>query len=130
MPIVLNIILSAICDVISPGIKISVIIGTPVIITIKRIPTYTIQKLRFFKLLLLTKFIFFTFFRNKSTNSEIKLNGHPQLQNTLPNNAAKILIERWRQHYNHVRLHGSLGYRPPAPEAIIPSSPKTILYAN
>ena len=31
---------------------------------------------------------------------------------------AKILIERWRQEYNHVRPHSSLGYRPPAPEAI------------
>ena len=31
---------------------------------------------------------------------------------------AKILIERWREHYNRVRPHSSLGYRPPAPEAI------------
>ena len=31
---------------------------------------------------------------------------------------AKVLIERWRQHYNQVRPHSSLGYRPPAPEAI------------
>ena len=43
---------------------------------------------------------------------------------------AKVLIERWRQHYNHVRPHSSLGYKPPAPEAVIPSEPKTILYAN
>jgi transposase InsO family protein len=43
---------------------------------------------------------------------------------------AKILIERWRQHYNHVRPHSSLGYKPPAPEAVIPLEPKTILYAN
>ena len=43
---------------------------------------------------------------------------------------AKVLIERWRQHYNHVRPHSSLGYKPPAPEAVIPSKPKTILYAN
>jgi transposase InsO family protein len=43
---------------------------------------------------------------------------------------ANVLIERWRQHYNHVRPHSSLGYKPPAPEAVIPSSPKTILYAN
>lgn len=33
---------------------------------------------------------------------------------------AKILIERWRQHYNTIRPHSSLGYRPPAPEAILP----------
>ena len=33
---------------------------------------------------------------------------------------AKVLFERWRRHYNTVRPHGSLGYRPPAPEAIQP----------
>jgi transposase InsO family protein len=32
---------------------------------------------------------------------------------------AKILIERWREHYNRVRPHSALGYRPPAPEAVI-----------
>jgi hypothetical protein len=32
---------------------------------------------------------------------------------------AKVIIERWRQHYNHVRPHSSLGYKPPAPEAVI-----------
>ena len=30
---------------------------------------------------------------------------------------AKVLIERWRQQYNRLRPHSSLGYRPPAPEA-------------
>ena len=39
---------------------------------------------------------------------------------------AKVLIERWRQHYNHVRPHSSLGYKPPAPEAVIPTTPQTI----
>jgi len=29
---------------------------------------------------------------------------------------AKILIEAWRREYNEVRPHGSLGYRPPAPQ--------------
>lgn len=29
---------------------------------------------------------------------------------------AKVLIEAWRRHYNTVRPHSSLGYRPPAPE--------------
>ena len=33
---------------------------------------------------------------------------------------AKVLIERWRQHYNTIRPHSSLGYRPPAPQAILP----------
>ena len=32
---------------------------------------------------------------------------------------AKVLIERWRQQYNRVRPHSSLGYRPPAPEAVL-----------
>jgi putative transposase len=31
---------------------------------------------------------------------------------------AKVLIERWRRHYNTVRPHSALGYRPPAPEAV------------
>ncbi|WP_254447264.1 transposase, partial [Ruegeria sp. HKCCA0235A] len=29
-------------------------------------------------------------------------------------------IEQWRRHYNTKRPHSALGYRPPAPEAIIP----------
>jgi transposase InsO family protein len=32
---------------------------------------------------------------------------------------AKILIEQWRKEYNHIRPHSSLGYRPPAPEAVM-----------
>jgi putative transposase len=32
---------------------------------------------------------------------------------------AKVLIEQWRREYNQVRPHSSLGYRPPAPEAIL-----------
>jgi len=32
---------------------------------------------------------------------------------------AQVLIEQWRQEYNQVRPHSSLGYRPPAPEARI-----------
>ena len=30
---------------------------------------------------------------------------------------AQILIEQWRRHYNTVRPHSALGYRPPAPRA-------------
>lgn len=33
---------------------------------------------------------------------------------------AKVLIERWRRHYNTIRPHSALGYQPPAPEAIDP----------
>jgi len=29
---------------------------------------------------------------------------------------AQIIIERWRRHYNEVRPHSSLGYKPPAPQ--------------
>jgi transposase InsO family protein len=35
---------------------------------------------------------------------------------------AKALIENWRQHYNAIRPHSSLGYRPPAPAAILPKT--------
>jgi len=33
---------------------------------------------------------------------------------------AQVLIENWRKEYNQFRPHSSLGYRPPAPEAIQP----------
>ena len=36
---------------------------------------------------------------------------------------AKVLIERWRRHYNTARPHSSLGYRPPAPESIATGPP-------
>jgi len=35
---------------------------------------------------------------------------------------AKVLLERHRREYNHVRPHSSLGYRPPAPEALYPTN--------
>jgi transposase InsO family protein len=34
---------------------------------------------------------------------------------------AKVLLESWRWHYNHVRPHSSLGYKLPAPEANLPA---------
>jgi putative transposase len=34
---------------------------------------------------------------------------------------AEIIIESWRRHYNTVRPHASLGYRPPAPEVFLPA---------
>ena len=34
---------------------------------------------------------------------------------------AQILIEWWRKEYNQVRPHSSLGYRPPAPQTILPT---------
>jgi transposase InsO family protein len=34
---------------------------------------------------------------------------------------AKVVIESWRRHYNTLRPHGSLGYKPPAPEVFVPA---------
>ena len=39
---------------------------------------------------------------------------------------AQVIIERWRQEYNTFRPHSSLGYRPPAPEALLRPSDMTI----
>ncbi|UCF98331.1 MAG: transposase [Spirochaetaceae bacterium] len=33
---------------------------------------------------------------------------------------ARVLLEQWRRHYNTKRPHSSLGYKPPAPEALMP----------
>ncbi len=44
---------------------------------------------------------------------------------------AKILIEKWRREYNQVRPHSALGYRPPAPEAVLtPALTETLLPAG
>ena len=40
---------------------------------------------------------------------------------------AQIVIENWRRHYNTVRPHSSLGYQPPAPEALVWHAPKEIV---
>ena len=40
---------------------------------------------------------------------------------------AKVLIERWRVHYNTLRPHSALGYRPPAPEAVTPPSYRDVV---
>ena len=34
---------------------------------------------------------------------------------------AKVVIGQWRHHYNTVRPHSSLGYRPPAPQTFAPT---------
>jgi len=36
---------------------------------------------------------------------------------------AQVLIEAWRRHYNAIRPHSALGYRPPAPETWSPGRP-------
>ena len=34
---------------------------------------------------------------------------------------AQIIIESWRRHYNTIRPHASIGYKPPAPEVFLPA---------
>ena len=41
---------------------------------------------------------------------------------------AKILIEQWRVYYNTVRPHSALGYRPPAPESIVPMDQRPMMH--
>ncbi|WP_131120303.1 IS3 family transposase [Lichenihabitans psoromatis] len=50
---------------------------------------------------------------------------------------ARIVIEGWRKHYNTLRPHSSLGYRPPAPIAVVwpaaqtqPASPASSTVAD
>lgn len=33
---------------------------------------------------------------------------------------AQVIIEKWRNEYNTIRPHSSLGYKPPAPEVFVP----------
>ena len=40
---------------------------------------------------------------------------------------AKVLAERWRREYNHIRPHSSLGYKHSAPEAVLPIDGNTLL---
>ena len=35
---------------------------------------------------------------------------------------AQVIIEQWRQAYKTIRPHSALGYRPPAPEAMLTSA--------
>ena len=41
---------------------------------------------------------------------------------------AQIIIEEWRKHYNTKRPHSALGYRPPAPEAILGVDQRPIMH--
>jgi transposase InsO family protein len=38
---------------------------------------------------------------------------------------AQVIIEQWRVNYNTIRPHSALGYKPPAPEAIIRLKPRS-----
>jgi putative transposase len=35
---------------------------------------------------------------------------------------AQVLVARWKEYYNRVRPHSALGYRPPAPKAVLPKT--------
>jgi putative transposase len=41
---------------------------------------------------------------------------------------AQILIECWRHHYNTVRPHSPLPYRPPAPESMMPINQRPTMH--
>ena len=41
---------------------------------------------------------------------------------------AQFLIEKWRRHYNTVRPHSALGYRPPAPESFVPMDQRPTMH--
>jgi len=41
---------------------------------------------------------------------------------------AQITIERCRKHYNTKRPHSALGYRPPAPDVIVPIDQRPIMH--
>jgi putative transposase len=61
----------------------------------------------------------------ESFNSKLRdelLDG--EIFNTLEE--ARVIIENWRRHYNEVRPHSSLGYKPPAPEVLISTRPASV----
>ena len=39
---------------------------------------------------------------------------------------AQVVIEQWRKHYNTIRPHSAIGYRPPAPQTINRSCRRSI----
>ena len=41
---------------------------------------------------------------------------------------AKIVIEEWRRHYNTIRPHSALGWKPPAPETIVPMDQRPVMH--
>ena len=43
-------------------------------------------------------------------------------------NEAKTVIEDWRRHYNAIRPHSALGWKPPAPETIVPLPTRPVMH--
>ena len=41
---------------------------------------------------------------------------------------AEVIIENWRKHDNIKRAHSALGFRPPAPEASVPTHERPIMH--
>ncbi len=41
---------------------------------------------------------------------------------------ARVVIEEWWRHYNTVRPHSALGWKPPAPETIVPMDQRPIMH--
>ncbi len=41
---------------------------------------------------------------------------------------ARVVIEQWRRHYNTVRPHSALGWKPPAPENIVPMDQRPVMH--
>ena len=64
---------------------------------------------------------------NESFNGKLRdelLNG--EIFDTLKE--ARVVIEGWRRHYNTVRQHSVLGWKPPAPEPIVPTDQRPIMH--
>lgn len=43
-------------------------------------------------------------------------------------NEARTVIEDWRRHYNAIRPHSALGWKPPAPETLIPLPERPVMH--
>jgi len=41
---------------------------------------------------------------------------------------ARIVIEKWRRHYNTVRPHSALGWKLPTPETINPMDQRPVMH--
>ncbi len=71
-------------------------------------------------------------FRDELLNSEIFFTLHEAAprENDPPDRFLVLgsLIEPWRHHHTTLRPHRALGYRPPAPEAIIAVDPRPVMH--
>ncbi len=42
--------------------------------------------------------------------------------------AGQVVIEDWRRHYNTIRPHSALRWKPPAPETIVPMGQRPFMH--